>query len=305
MTFTSLPPKRRDVRQQSIAVLPTPMMSTRSPIFSMWPKCADAEPLDADVDVRRRLRARPGMSRFLPVGAPLPTNTASKPSASSAFMLVDRRVVPDVDAHVEDVADLFVEHLRGQAERRNVDAHQPARLGELLEDHDVVAERHEVVRDGERRRARADERDALAVLHGRRFREELGDVVAMVGGDALQPADRDRLSVDASAAARGLAGAVAGAAEDAREDVRFAVEEVRLGVSPLRDEPDVLGDVGVGRAGPLAVHHFMVVLRIGNIRRRPGRTRRAGCCGHSRGSSRQGRGVFHMIKRGERRGKVL
>ena len=42
MTLTSAPPRRRDVRQQSMAVLPTPMISTRSPIFSMWPKCADA-----------------------------------------------------------------------------------------------------------------------------------------------------------------------------------------------------------------------------------------------------------------------
>jgi len=32
MTLMSFPPNRRDVRQQSIAVLPTPMMRTRSPI---------------------------------------------------------------------------------------------------------------------------------------------------------------------------------------------------------------------------------------------------------------------------------
>ena len=38
MTFTSLPPRRFDVRQQSMAVLPTPMMRTFSPIRSMWPK---------------------------------------------------------------------------------------------------------------------------------------------------------------------------------------------------------------------------------------------------------------------------
>ena len=38
MTLMSLPPRRRDVRQQSIAVLPTPMMITFSPIFSVWPK---------------------------------------------------------------------------------------------------------------------------------------------------------------------------------------------------------------------------------------------------------------------------
>jgi len=41
MTFTLLPPRRRDVRQQSIAVLPTPMMRTCSPILVVWPKATD------------------------------------------------------------------------------------------------------------------------------------------------------------------------------------------------------------------------------------------------------------------------
>ena len=50
-----------------------------------------------------------------------------------------------------------------------------------------------------------------------RLRQPVGDVVAEVGGDALEPADRDRLAVDAAAAARRLARSVAGAAEDARE----------------------------------------------------------------------------------------
>ena len=82
---------------------------------------------------------------------------------------------------------------------------------------------------------------------------------ALVGGDALEPADRDRLAVDAAAAAGRLARAVAGAAEDAREDVRLAVEQVGVGVAALRDQPDVFGNVGVGRAGPLAVDDFVEV----------------------------------------------
>jgi hypothetical protein len=45
------------------------------------------------------------------------------------------------------------------------------------------------------------------------------DVVAMIGGDALEATDRDRFAVDATTPAGGLAGAVTGAAEDAREDV--------------------------------------------------------------------------------------
>ena len=48
------------------------------------------------------------------------------------------------------------------------------------------------------------------------------DIVLVVGGDALQAADRHRLFLDAAAAARRLAGPVAGAAEDAGEDVASA-----------------------------------------------------------------------------------
>ena len=42
ITLTSVAPRRFDDRQQSIAVLPTPMMSTRSPIESTWPKWMDS-----------------------------------------------------------------------------------------------------------------------------------------------------------------------------------------------------------------------------------------------------------------------
>ena len=48
-------------------------------------------------------------------------------------------------------------------------------------------------------------------------RQPIGDVVLVIGGDALQAADRDGLAVDAAAAARRLARAIAGAAENARE----------------------------------------------------------------------------------------
>jgi hypothetical protein len=42
MTFTSLPPSRWEVRQQSMAVLPTPMTSTRSPISFDVPNATDS-----------------------------------------------------------------------------------------------------------------------------------------------------------------------------------------------------------------------------------------------------------------------
>ncbi len=77
---------------------------------------------------------------------------------------------------LEDHRRLFLEHLLGQAERGDVRAHQPAGLVVLLEDGDLVAERHEVVGDGERGRTRADARDALAVLLGRDDGEPVRDV---------------------------------------------------------------------------------------------------------------------------------
>ena len=42
MTLTSFAPRRSDVRQQSMAVLPTPMISTRSPIVSMCWNATDS-----------------------------------------------------------------------------------------------------------------------------------------------------------------------------------------------------------------------------------------------------------------------
>ena len=138
------------------------------------------------------------MSSSLPFGAPLPTNTASNsPLVEQRLQAVDRRVVANLDAHVDDVADLFVEDLFREPERRDVDAHQPAGPRQLLENRDLVAERHEIVGDRQRGRSGADEPDFLAVLHRRRRRQEVLDLVAIVGRDPLQAADGDRLAVDA------------------------------------------------------------------------------------------------------------
>src|SRR5262249_49728625 len=89
-----------------------------------------------------------------------------------------------------------------------------------------------------------------------------GDVAAEVGRDPLEPADRDRLSVDASAPAGRLARAIAGAAEDAGEDVGLSVEEIGLGVLALGDEADVLRHIGVRRACPLAIDDLVEARRI-------------------------------------------
>src|SRR5207244_1464434 len=113
-------------------------------------------------------------------------------------------------------------------------------------------------RDGQGRRARTDQRDALADLFERWLGKKWRDVVAKVGGNALQATDCHRLSVYPAAAAGRLAGTVTGAAEDARKDVGFPVEEVRFGVSSLGDQPQVFRHIGVCRTCVLTVHHLMV-----------------------------------------------
>ena len=133
-----------------------------------------------------------------------------------------------------------------------------------------IAERHQVVGDGERGGSGADAGDALAVLLRGNRRQQAGDIAAQIGGDALEAADGDGLDPSfgqASAAAGGFAGAVAGAAENAGEDVRLPIEHVGIGVPALRDQTNVFGNVGVGGTSPLAVDYFMKVVRIGGISR--------------------------------------
>ncbi len=57
ITFTSSPPSRREVRQQSIAVLPPPSTITRLPILLDMAERDAREPVDADVDVGGRFLA--------------------------------------------------------------------------------------------------------------------------------------------------------------------------------------------------------------------------------------------------------
>ena len=180
---------------------------------------------------------------------------------------VHRRVVADLDAHIDDVADFFVEDLLGQTERRDVDAHQPARPRQFLEDGDGVAERHQIVGDRQRGRTGADEADLLAVLDRRRSRDEVLDLVAIVRRDPLQPADGDGLAIDARAAAGGLARPIARTSKDARKDVGLPIEEVGIGVPALRNHPDVLRHVRMRGTRPLTVHHAVVVVGVANVGR--------------------------------------
>ena len=165
MTFTSVAPSRFDVRQQSIAVLPTPMISTRGSIFSMWPKCTEpSHSMPMWIDFARVAVVPARDVELLPLRRAAADEHRVVPLGEQCLEARHRRVVAHVDAHVDDVVDFLVEHGGRKPEGRNVEAHEPAGLLVLLVDHDLVAERHQVVRDRERRRAGADQRDALAVL---------------------------------------------------------------------------------------------------------------------------------------------
>ena len=178
----------------------------------------------------------------------------------------DGRVVPDIDTHVEDHLRLLVEHLRGEAERRDVRPHQPAGFVMLLEDRDGVPEWQEVVRHGERGRAGSDAGDPLPVLFFRHARQAIGDVAAQVRCDSLQSADGDGGPIHPLAPTGGLARSVAGAPEDRGEDVRLPVDHVGVVVATLGDQADVLGNVRMRRTRPLAVHYLVVVARILDVR---------------------------------------
>ena len=252
--------ERRAERQQSMAVLPPPSTTTRLPILVVWPNdTEDSQSMPIWMFLAASLR--PGMSRSRPRGAPEPTKIASKSSASSAFMLSMRCAAAEFDAEIEDVAAFLVDDAVGQAEFRDLRADHAAGLRIAVEHHAGVAERRQIARHRERGRPAADQRDALAVLLLRRFRQPLLDVVFVVGGDALQAADRHRLVLDAHAPAGRLAGAVAGAPENAREHVRLPIDHVGVGVTPVRDQPDIFGHRRVRRAGALAIHDLVEIVR--------------------------------------------
>ena len=161
--------------------------------------------------------------------------------------------------------DLFRQHLFRQPKSGNIGAHQAARLVLFLENRDLIAERHQIIGYGQGGGTGADAGDAFAVFLGRNLRQQVVDFSAQIGGDALQTADRNRLAIQAASPAGRLARAVAGAAQDRRKHIRFPIQHVGVGISALRDEADVLGNIGVRGACPLAINDFVEIVRVLNV----------------------------------------
>src|SRR6478735_1485 len=207
ITLTSLPPRRFELRQQSIAVLPPPRTMTRLPIDVTWPKDTD-DSQSMPIWMREAASLRPGMSRSRRRAR---ADEDGVPAVGEEGAHgVDPRAAAKLDAELEHVAGLLVDHFLGQAKARDLRTDHSARLGVTVEDDDFVAERRQVAGDGQRRRTATDAGDPLAVAR-RDARQVLDDVVLEVGGDALEAADRDRLGLgglgffDAAASTGGLA----------------------------------------------------------------------------------------------------
>ena len=159
-----------------------------------------------------------------------------------------RGVQPEVHAQTDDPGDLGLEDVARQPVRRDADGHHPARDRHRLEHRDRIAQPGEVVRRGHARRPAAHDPDLLGPPDRRGVDRRQ---MAVLGGEALERADRDRF-VEHAPAAGGLARGGADPAAHRRERIDLRGDRVRL-VVPLRpDEPDVPAGVRAGRTGDLA-----------------------------------------------------
>src|SRR5262249_61331344 len=144
------------------------------------------------MDVRRRLLAA-GNVEIAPARRARADEDRIPALRQQRLEAVDALAAVKFDAEIEDVVAFLVDDGFGQTEARDLRADHAAGLRVLVEHDAVIAERREVARDRERGGAAAHERDALAVLCGRRLGQAGADVVLEVGRDPFQAADRDRL----------------------------------------------------------------------------------------------------------------
>ena len=171
-----------------------------------------------------------------------------------------------LDTHVEDDFHLLFEHFDRQPESGYLRAHEAAAGRFFLEQMHFVAERQKIPRDGQRRGAGPEQRDAFAILFLRYPGQVGADITLVVRGNPLQAADRYRFLFRSDSTACGFTGPVAGATENAGEHVGIPVEHVGFGVAFLGDEADVLGNRRVSGTGPLTIHDLVKIIGVENIR---------------------------------------
>ena len=146
------------------------------------------QPVDADVDLRSRLLA----ARKVEV-APARCAAAHENGVVTLPHQLGHRLDAllrnKVHAHVQDVSGLLVDHGFGQPEARDLRPHEAASLRLAVEDGQLVPQRREIARHGERRRPCAHARDALAVARGDRGHAGTN----VLGGFPEAPRPRQRL----------------------------------------------------------------------------------------------------------------
>jgi hypothetical protein len=231
-----------------------------------------SQPVDADADLRRPRLAPRQLGQVAAARRAAADEHRVPALGQQRLHRVDALSAAQLDTELGDVADLLVDDLLGQPETRHLAAHEAAGLDLAVEHRDGVALGGQIARHGERGRPGADAGHPLALaLLGRRGHQRAHALALEVGGDALQAADRHRLGLgevflfDPAAPAGRLAGPVAGAPEDAGEDVAHPVHQIGLVEAALADQADVLRHRGVGRTGPLAIHHAVEVIRIVDV----------------------------------------
>ena len=158
------------------------------------------------------------------------------------------RIEPELDAKAHDPIDLGPQGLARQPVLRDADRHHPAGDGHRLKNGDAVSEADEVVGGRHAGRPTADDGDALDSADGRWFDWRQG---AVLGGEALERPDRDRL-IEGAPTARCLARSRADPAADRRERIDLGRNRIRLVIAALGDQADIPPGVRSGRAGRLA-----------------------------------------------------
>ena len=150
----------------------------------------------------------------------------------------------DGDAGRQDIVDVPVQNVLGQAIVGDAIAQHTAQLGPLLVHGDFMAHQGQVIGGSQAAGAAADDGHRLARLRGL-FGD--GGVRAVVHGKALQPADVHRV-VHHAAAALGLAGVFAHIGAGGGEGVVLADEPHRVAVTALPHQGHIAGHVHMGRA---------------------------------------------------------
>ena len=175
------------------------------------------------------------------------------------------RVEEAVDAHVENVAGLFVDHASGKAKRGDLAAHETASLAVRFIEVDLIAERHQVARDGQGGRSGTNQRYSFSVLFLWNLGQARLDIILKIGANALEAADGHGFIFDASAATGRFAGAVTGSAENAWKNIRFPVDHVGIRIAAGGDQADIFRHGSVRGAGKLAIDNFMEIFRVAHI----------------------------------------